>query len=84
MLFNTFLENHSELKLIHDTSIREVILEHQTLSRMGRLSTKALLSLTDAALAAGLSPVLQWDILCTENNFKRCIKLLDDLPLDKI
>ncbi|MBS1256163.1 MAG: hypothetical protein MAG581_01976 [Deltaproteobacteria bacterium] len=83
MLFNTFLENHSELKLIHDTSIREVILEHQTLSRMGRLSTKALLSLTDAALAAGLSPVLQWDILCTENNFKRCIKLLDDLPLAK-
>ena len=83
MKFNTYLDNKKTLKLIHDTSIREVILEHKTLSRMGRLDTDSLLSLTDAALESGLSPVLQWDILCTESKFENCIKLLDDLPLSK-
>ena len=83
MKFNTYLDNKKTLKLIHDTSIREVILEHKTLSRMGRLDTDSLLYLTGAALESGLSPVLQWDILCTESNFKNCIKLLDDLPLSK-
>ena len=83
MKFNTYLDNKKTLKLIHDTSIREVILEHKTLSRMGRLDTDSLLSLTDAALESGLSPVLQWDTLCTESKFENCIKLLDDLPLSK-
>ena len=36
-----------------------------------------------AALESGLSPVLQWDTLCTESNFENCIKRLDDLPLSK-
>tara|TARA_B100000315_G_scaffold90512_1_gene83189 strand:+ start:412 stop:1569 length:1158 start_codon:yes stop_codon:yes gene_type:complete len=83
MKFNTYLDNKKKLKLIQNTSISEVILEHKTLSRMGRLDTDSLLSLTDAALESGLSPVLQWDTLCTESNFENCIKLLDDLPLSK-
>ncbi len=83
MKFNTYLDNKKTLKLIQNTSISEVILEHKTLSRMGRLDTDSLLSLTDAALESGLSPVLQWDTLCTESNFENCIKLLDDLPLSK-
>jgi len=83
MKFNTYLDNKKTLKLIHNTSISEVILEHKTLSRMGKLDTDSLLSLTDAALESGLSPILQWDTLCTENNFEKCIKLLDNLPLPK-
>jgi len=83
MKFNTYLDNKKSQKLIHNTSIREVILEHKTLSRMGRLDTDSLLSLADTALESGLSPVLQWDILCTESNFDNCIKLLDELPLSK-
>ena len=83
MKFNTYLDNKKTLKLIHETSIREVILEHKTLSRMGRLDTDSLLYLTDAAIESGLSPVLQWDILSTESNFEKCIKQLDKLPLSK-
>ena len=83
MKFNTYLDNKKTLKLIHDTSIREVILEHKTLSRMGKLDTDSLLSLTGAAIESGLSPVLQWDTLCTKTNLENCIKLLDDLPLSK-
>ena len=54
MKFNTYLDNKKTLKLIQDTSIREVILEHKTLSRMGRLDTHSLLSLTDEALELSL------------------------------
>ena len=81
MQLSTYLESHSQLKQIQQTSIREVILEHKLLSRMGGLDTKSLLSLVDATLAAGMSPVLQWDILSTEQNFQRCVTLLNRLPI---
>jgi len=83
MQFNTYLENFSVLEQIQQTSIREVILEHKSLSRMGKQSTKSLISLLDAALSCGLSPVLQWDILITEQTFQHCLTLLNRLPLAK-
>ena len=83
MQFNTYLESLSELAQIQQTSIREVILEHKSLSRMGKQSTKSLISLLNAALSCGLSPVLQWDILSTEQTFRNCLTLLNRLPLAK-
>ena len=83
MHFNTYLESFSELEQIQQTSIREVILQHKSLSRMGKQSTKSLLSLLEAALSCGLSPVLQWDILSTEQTFQHCLTLLNRLPLAK-
>ena len=44
MLFNTYLESHVQLKQIQQTAIREVILEHKSLSRMGKLDSKMNLS----------------------------------------
>jgi len=52
MQFSTYLESLSQLKQILKTSIREVILEHKSLSRMGSLDTKSLLPLIEAALVA--------------------------------
>ena len=83
MQFNTYLYNKKNLKSIQDTSISEVILEHKTLSRMGTLDTENLVYLTNLAIDSGFSPVLQWDILCTQNNFENCINLLKNLPLSK-
>lgn len=83
MEFNTYFENFSQLKQIQNTSIREVILEHKLLSRLGQQDTKTLLSLLDGALTCGLSPVLQWDILSTEQTFQHCLTLLKRLPLAK-
>ena len=37
--FNTFLENHSQLKKIKQATIREVILEHKLLCRTGKIDT---------------------------------------------
>ena len=83
MQFNTYLESFFALAQIQQTSIREVILEHKSLSRMGKQSTKSLISLLNAALSCGLSPVLQWDILSTEQTFRHCLTLLNRLPLAK-
>lgn len=83
MRFNTYLENHSQLKHIQKTSIREVILEHKSLSRMGKQDTKTMLSLLNASLSCGMSPVLQWDILSTEKTFRNSLTLLNRLPLSK-
>ncbi|MCH2266416.1 MAG: U32 family peptidase [SAR324 cluster bacterium] len=83
MLFNTYLESHAQLKQIQQTAIREVILEHKSLSRMGKLDSKTLLSLLDAALSCGMSTVLQWDILSTEQTFRKNLTILNRLPLAK-
>ena len=83
MLFNTYLESHAQLKQIQQTAIREVILEHKSLSRMGKLDSKTLLSLLDAALSCGMSTVLQWDILSTEKTFRKNLTILNRLPLAK-
>ena len=83
MQFNTYLESLSALEQIQQTSIREVILEHKSLSRMGKQSTKSLISLLNASLSCGLSPVLQWDVLSTEHTFQHCLTLLNRLPLAK-
>ena len=83
MYFNTYLESFSELEQIQKTLIREVILQHKSLSRMGKQNTNSLISLLDGALSCGLSPVLQWDILSTEQTFQHCLTLLNRLPLAK-
>ena len=83
MRFNTFLENFSELELIRQSAISEVILEHKLLSRLGKLTSISMLSLLDKVLSYNLSPVLQWDILCTDQSLRDCLNLLKKLPLEK-
>ena len=79
--FNTYIENHSQLKDIKQSSIREVILEHKFLCRTGKTLTKPLISLAEEALSLKISPILQWDILSTENKFQESLKILNCLPL---
>ena len=83
MLFNTYIRSQIELEQIQQSSVNEVILEHKSLSRLGKLDTKTLITILDAALSAGMSPVLQWDILSTEQTFQHSISLLNSLPLAK-
>ena len=79
--FNTYLENQYQLKKISQTSIREVILEHKLLSRLGKNNTSTTLSLLEQVLSCGMTPVLQWDILSTDDAFEDCIAILNNLPL---
>ena len=79
--FNTYIENHFQLNEIKQTSIREIILEHKFLCRTGKNETKNLISLAEEALSKKISPILQWDILSTENNFQQSLKIINNLPL---
>ena len=81
MQFNTFLENHFQLSEIKKTSIREVILEHKLLSRTGKNESKLLISLAEEAISSKIRPILQWDILSTEKNFRQSLKILNRMPL---
>ena len=83
MRFNTILEKFSELELIRQSDISEVILEHKLLSRLGKLTSISMLSLLSKVLSYNLSPVLQWDILCTDRSLRECLALIKKLPLDK-
>ncbi len=79
--FNTYLENHFQLKEIKKSSISEVILEHKLLCRTGKNGTKSIISLAEKAISLGISPILNWDILSSEINFKQSLKILNRLPL---
>jgi len=80
--FNTYIENHFQLSAIKKTSIKEVILEHKLLSRTGKNETKLLISLAEEAISSKISPILQWDILCTEKTFRQSLAILNSLPLE--
>lgn len=82
--FNTYITNHSHLSLLQPTSIREILLEHEDLSRFGRLKTSELQSLIHEAYGRGFSSILQWDILATEPDLLSGAKIIKRLPLSQI
>lgn len=71
MKLTTYAQNISELNLIKDQSLDEVILGHQNFSRFGRLKSEEFLSLSKRAKELGLKVVFEWDILMTENTFEK-------------
>ena len=79
--YNTFISDASQIPLVQSSSIREVILEHQELSRFGQLDTHHIKVLLQELLDANLFPVLQWDILLGNDDFQHSIKVLEQLPL---
>ena len=82
--FNTFVTDSCQLSLLKPTCIREILLEHEDLSRFGRLSTSELKSLIDKAYREGFSSILQWDILATDAELLSGIKIFKQLPLSQI
>ena len=79
---NTYLENEEQILSFKKAGFKEVILEPRELSRMGRLNLDELISLAKLALESGLSPILSWDILMTENLFKKTEEYLKGLPFE--
>ena len=79
---NTYLENEEQILSFKKAGFKEVILEPRELSRMGRLNLDELIRLAKLALESGLSPILSWDILMTENLFKKAEEYLKDLPFE--
>lgn len=81
-LMNTYLENENQISALKMAGFKEVILEPRELSRMGRLNLEELIRLAKRALESGLSPILSWDILMTENLFRKVEVYLKRVPLE--
>ncbi|MEC7183945.1 MAG: U32 family peptidase [Bdellovibrionota bacterium] len=79
---NTYLESEDQILPFKKAGFKEVILEPRELSRMGRLKLDESIRLARIAVKSGLSPILSWDILMTENIFQKVELYLKDVPLE--
>jgi len=62
-------------------NVKEILLEHQDLARVGGLDTPALIQAAEKARSYGLRVVLVWDILCDNTAIANCGSLLRQLDL---
>ncbi|MBA2403329.1 MAG: U32 family peptidase, partial [Bdellovibrionales bacterium] len=76
MKLTTFAQNLSDLNLLKDQGLDEVILGHQDFSRFGKLKSEEFFEFSKRARELKLKVIFEWDILMTENNF---IKLSQDI-----
>ncbi len=81
MEFTTHLQNPEHLPLIQAAGLKEVLLEHRALSRLGTLETPELQSLLQQVQASGLRPILLWDVLADPRTFASGIQTLEELKL---
>ena len=78
----TQIDSVEQLEKLPFDSVSEVILTHKRLSRLGKLETEPLLELAEQAHKRGLRVCLQWDLLATENDFRRMLQeVLEQIPL---
>ena len=79
----TQIDSEEQLEKLPPDSVSEVILAHKRLSRLGKLETEPLLELAEQAHERGLRVYLQWDLLATENDFRRMLQeVLEQIPLN--
>mgnify|MGYP002856179745 CR=1 FL=1 len=76
----TYLDSEEFIPKLKKIGIKDVILEPRELARMGRLKKEDLISLAKKSLSEGLRPLLQWDILMTEDGFKKAAAFFKALP----
>ena len=82
MKFTTFVTSTEDLNAcVAAPHLEEVLIEPATLGREGRISIEAACELAREARALGLSPVLVWDILMTQDEFKKKCALVESLDL---
>lgn len=78
----SYLQNDQQLIPFQRSGVKELIIESHHFARLGRLSVEEMLSLTEKCRALDIKPVLQWDILMSENRLGRIVEQLARLPLE--
>src|SRR4051794_23326845 len=77
----SYAKHFRELEFLKASGASEVILCHEGLSRLGTLDLPSLQQLAICARDLGLLPVLEWDILMTNDQFAHAVSLLKDIDL---
>ncbi len=76
-----YARNPVELTKLKESGAAEVILCHQELSRLGTLDLNSLHQLAREARALGSRPVLEWDILMTQDRLSQATSVLSQIDL---
>jgi putative protease len=82
MKFITFVQSSDDLRAcVEAPGVEEVLIEAKQLAREGRLTVQDAEALGREARDLGLRPVLVWDILMTEREFKLSTDLISQMDL---
>ena len=81
--FCTTIHRQTDFEICLKIPIKEIIFEHQSLSRLGELDTATILEMLERWKKVGRIALLQWDLLHDEKSFQEAIGVLKELPLEK-
>ena len=80
--FCTSIQRHADFEICQKLPLKELIFEHQSLSRFGELETATLLEMLEAWKTSGGKAFLQWDLLHDEKSFEEALEVIKKLPLE--
>ena len=80
--FCTSIQRQADFENCQKLPLKELIFEHQSLSRFGELETATLLEILEAWKTSGGKAFLQWDLLHDEKSFEKAVEVLKKLPLE--
>lgn len=78
----SFIEQLPDLATLQKSGVEEVILSGQDFSRYGKIKTEDLNNWANEVSKLGMKPILEWDILMTENVFAQTVQELKKVDLD--
>lgn len=84
MKTTTYINNQNEIEVFKQQGITEVIIGTKELSRYGLVSINELNQLLSECVKTQMAPIIEWDILMTEDVFKEKIKLLSSIDWKKV
>ncbi len=73
--FCTSIQRHADFEICQKLPLKELIFEHQSLSRFGELETATLLEMLEAWKTSGGKAFLQWDLLHDEKSFEEALEV---------
>ena len=79
----TTIHRQTDFEICLKIPIKEIIFEHQSLSRLGELDTATILEMLERWKKVGRIALLQWDLLHDEKSFQEAIGVLKELPLEE-
>ena len=80
--FCTSIQRQADFEICQKLPLKELIFEHQSLSRFGELETATLLEMLEAWKTSGGKAFLQWDLLHDEKSFEEAVEVIKKLPLE--
>ena len=80
MNYLSYADKLSDLNVLKNAGVEEVILSSKDLSRFQKNSHVVLIELLTRAKSLGFKTILEWDILVTEDDFMRIVDTFKTIP----